>query len=47
MVKSKLNTSVNYHEYSHLEEEDFNYDTPLYNVKIMGITVIIGVGQLN
>lgn len=47
MVKSKISTNVNYHEYSHLEEEDFNYNTPLYNVKIMGITVIVGVGQLN
>ena len=47
MVKSKLSANVNYHEYSHLEEEDFNYNTPLYNVKIMGITVIVGVGQLN
>lgn len=47
MVKSKLSSNVNYHEYSHLEEEDFNYNTPLYNVKIMGITVIVGVGQLN
>jgi predicted NAD-dependent protein-ADP-ribosyltransferase YbiA (DUF1768 family) len=47
MVKSKLSPNVNYHEYSHLEEEDFNYNTPLYNVKIMGITVIVGVGQLN
>ena len=47
MVKSKLSSDVNYHEYSHLEEEDFNYNTPLYNVKIIGITVIVGVGQLN
>ena len=47
MVKSKLNKDINYHEYSHLEEEDFNYNTPLFNLKILGITVIIGVGQLN
>jgi predicted NAD-dependent protein-ADP-ribosyltransferase YbiA (DUF1768 family) len=47
MVKSKLNNDINYHEYSHLEEEDFNYNTPLFNLKILGITVIIGVGQLN
>ena len=47
MVKSKLNPNINYHEYSHLEEEDFNYNTPLFNLKILGITVIIGVGQLN
>ena len=47
MVKSKLNKDINYHEYSHLEEEDFNYNTPLFNLKILGITVTIGVGQLN
>ena len=47
MVKSKLNPNINYHEYSHLEEEDFKYNTPLFNLKILGITVIIGVGQLN
>ena len=47
MVKSKLNPNINYHEYSHLEEEDFNYNTPLFNLKILGVTVIIGVGQLN
>jgi predicted NAD-dependent protein-ADP-ribosyltransferase YbiA (DUF1768 family) len=47
MVKSKLNKDINYHEYSHLEEEDFKYNTPLFNLKILGITVIIGVGQLN
>ena len=47
MVKSIINDNINYHEYSHLEKEDFNYNTPLYNLKILGITVIIGVGQLN
>ena len=47
MVKSKLNPNINYHEYSHLEEEDFKYNTPLFNLKILGITVIIGLGQLN
>jgi predicted NAD-dependent protein-ADP-ribosyltransferase YbiA (DUF1768 family) len=47
MVKSKINDNIVYHEYSHLEKEDFNYRTPLYNLKIMGITVIVGVGQLN
>jgi predicted NAD-dependent protein-ADP-ribosyltransferase YbiA (DUF1768 family) len=47
MVKSIINENINYHEYSHLEKEDFNYNTPLYNLKILGITVIIGVGQLN
>jgi predicted NAD-dependent protein-ADP-ribosyltransferase YbiA (DUF1768 family) len=47
MVKSKLNTNINYREHSHLEEEDFKYNTPLFNLKILGITVIIGVGQLN
>jgi len=47
MVKSKLNDQISYHEYSHLEEEDFNYNSPLFNLKIKGITVIIGVGHLN
>ena len=27
--------------------EDFNYNSPLFNLKIKGITVIIGVGHLN
>jgi predicted NAD-dependent protein-ADP-ribosyltransferase YbiA (DUF1768 family) len=47
MVKSKINENIYYHEYSHLEKEDFNYNTPLYNLKILGVTVIVGVGQLN
>ena len=49
MVKSRLNTNINYHEYSHLEEEDFNYNTPLFQVQLLRDPqkVIIGIGQLN
>jgi predicted NAD-dependent protein-ADP-ribosyltransferase YbiA (DUF1768 family) len=49
MVKSKLNPNINYHEYSHLEEEDFNYNTPLFQVQLLRDLqkVVIGVGQLN
>jgi len=49
MVKSKLNPNINYHEYSHLEEEDFNYNTPLFQVQLLRDPqkVVIGVGQLN
>lgn len=49
MVKSKLNPNINYHEYSHLEEEDFNYNTPLFQVLLLRDPkkVIIGVGKLN
>jgi len=49
MVKSKLNDNINYHEYSHLEEEDFNYNTPLFQVQLLRVpqTVVIGIGQLN
>jgi predicted NAD-dependent protein-ADP-ribosyltransferase YbiA (DUF1768 family) len=49
MVKSKLNANINYHEYSHLEEEDFNYNTPLFQVQLLRESqkVVIGVGQLN
>ena len=49
MVKSKLNTNINYHEYSHLEEEDFNYNTPLFEVQLLRDPqkVVIGLGQLN
>ena len=49
MVKSKLNTNINYHEYSHLEEEDFNYNTPLFQVQLLRDPqkVVIGLGQLN
>ena len=49
MVKSKLNPNINYHEYSHLEEEDFNYNTPLFQVQLLREPqkVVIGVGQLN
>ena len=49
MVKSKLNPNINYHEYSHLEEEDFNYNTPLFQVLLLRDPkkVVIGVGQLN
>ena len=49
MVKSKLNKDINYHEYSHLEEEDFNYNTPLFEVQLLRDPqkVVIGLGQLN
>lgn len=49
MVKSKINTNINYHEYSHLEEEDFNYNTPLFQLQLLRELqkVVIGVGQLN
>jgi predicted NAD-dependent protein-ADP-ribosyltransferase YbiA (DUF1768 family) len=49
MVKSKLNANINYHEYSHLEEEDFNYNTPLFQVQLLREPqkVVIGIGQLN
>jgi predicted NAD-dependent protein-ADP-ribosyltransferase YbiA (DUF1768 family) len=49
MVKSKINTNINYHEYSHLEEEDFNYNTPLFQVQLLRDPqkVVIGLGQLN
>jgi predicted NAD-dependent protein-ADP-ribosyltransferase YbiA (DUF1768 family) len=49
MVKSKLNSNINYHEYSHLEEEDFNYNTPLFQLQLLREPqkVVIGVGQLN
>lgn len=49
MVKSKLNKEINYHEYSHLEEEDFNYNTPLFEVQLLRDPqkVVIGLGQLN
>ena len=49
MVKSKLNPNINYHEYSHLEEEDFNYNTPLFQLQLLRDPqkVVIGLGQLN
>jgi predicted NAD-dependent protein-ADP-ribosyltransferase YbiA (DUF1768 family) len=49
MVKSKLNKDINYHEYSHLEEEDFKYNTPLFQVQLLRDPqkVVIGIGQLN
>jgi predicted NAD-dependent protein-ADP-ribosyltransferase YbiA (DUF1768 family) len=49
MVKSKLNPNINYHEYSHLEEEDFKYNTPLFQLQLLRDPqkVIIGLGQLN
>jgi predicted NAD-dependent protein-ADP-ribosyltransferase YbiA (DUF1768 family) len=49
MVKSRINTNINYHEYSHLEEEDFKYNTPLFQVQLLRDPqkVIIGLGQLN
>jgi predicted NAD-dependent protein-ADP-ribosyltransferase YbiA (DUF1768 family) len=49
MVKSKINKDINYHEYSHLEEEDFNYNTPLFQVQLLREPqkVVIGIGQLN
>lgn len=45
MVKSILDDTVNYPEIRKLDEDDRNYDATLYEHNILGIDVIIALGQ--
>ena len=45
MVNSILNTKVNYPEIKKLDAEDKDYDASMYEVYILGMSVIIALGQ--
>ena len=45
MVQSVLNNEINYPEIKHLDPDDSQYDASLYETTILGIDVIIALGQ--
>ena len=45
MVNSSLNPKINYPEIKKLDPEDSEYDASLYEINILGIDVIIALGQ--
>ena len=45
MVKSVLNSSINYPEIRTLDPEDKDYDAPVYDGRIMKKSVVIALGQ--
>ena len=44
MVQSILNTNVNYPEIV-LDPEDNDYDASMYEINILGIDIVIAIGQ--
>jgi len=45
MVRSILDSSINYPEIKSLDDDDKDYDTPMYEVDIRGIDFTIALGQ--
>ena len=45
MVNSILNTKINYPELKKLDGEDKDYDASMYEVYVLGVTVVIALGQ--
>ena len=45
MVNSILNPKINYPEIKKLDPEDIEYDASLYEITILGIDIIIALGQ--
>jgi hypothetical protein len=47
MVKSILNPNVNYPEIKTLDNEDKNFDATQYEYSILGVDLVIALGQSN
>lgn len=45
MVNSILNSEINYPEIKKLDSDDTDYDASLYETTILGVDVIIALGQ--
>ena len=45
MVRSKLNTNLNYREYKQLERDDAEYDASMYEIELLGKEVRIAIGR--
>ena len=45
MVRSKLNTDINYREYKQLERDDADYDATMYEIELLGKEVRIAIGR--
>ena len=46
MVKSLLNDEINYNENTELEKQDINYESPLYEMELLDITINIAIGNI-
>ncbi len=46
MVLSKLNNEISYHEYAHLDLDDASYESPVFEIPILGVNVYICIGKL-
>ena len=47
MVKSSLNSNVNYPEYKMLTEEDKNMESSLYEIELLNVSLLIALGNIN
>jgi hypothetical protein len=45
MVKSIINKDVNYNESKEIEADDIEYSAPLYDYKLYGYDIVIGLGR--
>jgi hypothetical protein len=45
MVKSKINTNVNYDESNEIDDEDIDYSSPLYDYNIFDKDILIALGK--
>jgi hypothetical protein len=45
MVKSKLNSQVDYDESKEIEDEDLEYSSPLYDYKLFDNDIVIALGK--
>ena len=46
MVKSNLNSNVNYPEYKMLNEEDKNMESSLYEMELLNVSLLIALGNI-
>lgn len=46
MVLSKLNNEISYHEHAHLDLDDASYESPVFEIPILGVNVYICIGKL-
>jgi hypothetical protein len=45
MVKSKIDSNINYTEYKQIDPDDKNYESSMYETILLGVNVIIALGK--
>jgi len=45
MVKSKIDSNINYTEYKQIDPDDKNYESSMYETILLGVNVIIAIGK--